>query len=51
MRVLENRFYETVKLPKSPYVDETKREGEALPVFPPQGYDNNEGAEPKRGAR
>jgi len=21
MRVMENRFYETVKLPKSPYVD------------------------------
>ena len=40
MRVLENRFYETVKLPKSPYVDATRREGEPLPAYPPQGFGN-----------
>ena len=35
---MENKFYETVKLPKSPYVDAKTREGEPLPMYPPQPY-------------
>ena len=35
MRVMENKFYDSVKLPKSPYVDAKKREGESLPAYPP----------------
>lgn len=50
MRVLENRFYETVNLPKSPYVNARRREGEPLPVILPQDFGNS-GYEAKRGVR
>lgn len=44
MRVMENQFYETVHLPKSPYVDAKRQEGQLLPTFPPQafGFGQNE---------
>lgn len=41
MRVLENRFYESVKLPKSPYVDASRREGDNLPIYEPHDYGNS----------
>ena len=42
MRVMENKFYETANLPKSPYVDAKRREGEPLPAFPPKPYATNQ---------
>ena len=51
MRVLENRFYETVKLPKSPYVDASRREGDPLPSYPPQGFGNSLEGDTRRGNR
>ena len=51
MRVMENRFYETAKLPKSPYVDSRSREGDVLPAYPPQGYGNTLDSNSKRGPR
>ena len=41
MRVMENKFYETANLPKSPYVDAKRGEGEVLPAYPPQAYGNS----------
>ena len=38
MRVMENQFYETSKLPKSPYVDSKKQEGHTMPSYPPQAF-------------
>ena len=38
MRVMENNFYETVKLPRSPYVDSKKQEGQLLPRYPPTAF-------------
>ena len=48
---MENRFYETAKLPKSPYVDSRSREGDVLPAYPPQGYGNTLDSNSKRGPR
>lgn len=42
MRVMENKFYETANLPKSPYVDAKRREGESLPAFPPKAFATNQ---------
>ena len=42
MRVLENQFYETAMLPRSPYVDVKKQEGYSLPSYPPQAFGPNE---------
>lgn len=44
MRVMENNFYETVKLPRSPYVDAKSQEGHLLPRYPPTafGFDHQE---------
>ena len=50
MRVVENKFYETVKLPKSPYVDAKRKEGDNLPMFPPTAHGSgNEEEQVKRG--
>ena len=38
MRVMENQFYETVSLPKSPYVDAKRQEGHLLQQYPPQAF-------------
>ena len=38
MRVMENQFYETVNLPKSPYADARRQEGQVLPSYPPQPF-------------
>ena len=51
MRVLENRFYQTVKLPKSPYVDANLKEGNALPIYPPHGFGSGLEGTAKQGSR
>ena len=47
---MENQFYETVKLPKSPYTDPKRQETYSLPSHPPR-YSHGEEETVERGTR